>query len=184
MRAKQLAIARLGLDRDLAENDLLPTLDLKVGASQDLGGAASDPDDKDEFELKAGLTFGVPLQRSQPRGRLRQANIELVREQLDLQFLEDRVQVEVADAVSALTQSFERLAQTRENVRLADVMAQAERDLLLDGASDLFRVNLREQQAALAQLAEIEVLSEHFRALARYRAVLGIPYDEFSDASL
>jgi hypothetical protein len=39
-------------------------------------------------------------------------------------------------------------------------------------------VNLREQQAAVAALSLVEVLEEHFRSLAEYRAVVGLPYDE------
>ena len=41
------------------------------------------------------------------------------------------------------------------------------------GASDLFRLNLREQQLTLAVLGQIEVTAGYFRALAQYRASLG-----------
>jgi hypothetical protein len=61
---------------------------------------------------------------------------------------------------------------------LAERLEQAERLQLEAGESDLFRVNLREQQSALAAAGLVDVLAEHFKALADYRAVLGIPYDE------
>ena len=48
----------------------------------------------------------------------------------------------------------------------------------MHGESDLFRVNVREQQTAVAAQNLVEVLAEHYFALAGYRAVLGLPYDE------
>lgn len=178
LRAIDLEVARAELDRDLAENAMLPVLDLKLQGSQDLGGATSTPDDKDPFELKAGLTFGVPVQRRVPRGKLREQEMKLVQLRLKAQFAREKAVAEVQDSVSAVTQSWQRVGEAARNVRLAAVLADAERVLLAEGESDLFRVNLREQQAALAQAAEVQVLSEHFRSLARYRAVLGLPYDE------
>ena len=69
----------------------------------------------------------------------------------------------------------------RENARLAVELAEAERVRLGLGASDLFRVNLREVQAAAAAANLIDVLSEYFLAMAGYRASLGLPY-ELDDA--
>ncbi len=92
--------------------------------------------------------------------------------------MRDLVVSEVRGAVTALGRTLERLDQARRNVELARDLEEAERLQLDLGESDLFRLNLREQQTAVAAAALVDVVGEHFRALAAYRAVLGLPYDE------
>ena len=178
VRVLELEIARLELELGLAENDILPRLDLGVFGSQDYGGAANTPDDKDPFELTALLRFQLPIQRSLARGKVRETQAKIAKLTREAQFLGDSVRNDVRDVTSALNQSYQRIGQSRENVRLAAELAEAERVQLRGGQSDLLRVNLREQQAAIAAQSLVEVLEEHFRALAEYRAVVGLPYDE------
>ena len=90
-----------------------------------------------------------------------------------LQFAEDNVRVDVQDARSAVKQSFDRLAQAERNVELASQLARAEEIKVLSGQSDLFLLNLQEQQVALAGETYAGVLEDAFRALAAYRAALG-----------
>lgn len=85
---------------------------------------------------------------------------------------------EVQDAASALVQAYRRLGLARQNAELALQLEDAERIALDEGQSDLFRVNLREQQTAAAQASEVDSQREYFTALADYRAVLGLAYDE------
>lgn len=177
LRVLELELEALGLDRDLARNDRLPELDFGLKASQDLGDAANDPDDKGEFELQALVSLEVPLQRRAATGKQREAEAKIAKLERELQFQREVVTTKVQDAVSALRRSWERLAEARRNVELAAQLAEAERVQLRAGESDLFRVNVREQQAALAAAAEVEVLEEHFRSIARYRVVLGLPFE-------
>ncbi len=86
--------------------------------------------------------------------------------------------MEIEDSRSAVRRSWEQLARRRENVTLAGRLERVERILFAEGQSDLFRVNLREQQTASAASTYIDLVAEHFRALAEYRASLGVPYDE------
>jgi outer membrane protein TolC len=178
VRAIELEIEALELELDLARNAMLPSLDLGLFASQDVGSAVNDPDDKEPFELEALVRFSLPLQRRKPRGTQQSLEGKINKLQREASFARDLVATDVQDAASALTQSWQRLAQARENVVLADRLEQAERLQLEAGQSDLFRVNLREQQTALAAASLVDVLAEHFMALTDYRAVLGIPYDE------
>jgi len=178
LQGLELERSRLELERSLADNGLLPKLDVGVYASQDVGDAVNAPDNKGPFEVAALVRFGLPLQRSSSRGKGREAAAKLAKLERERQFQEERVRNEVRDVRSALTQSWSRIGHARENVRLANELADAERVQLAAGQSDLLRVNLREQQAALAAASLVDVLDEHFRSLAEYRAVLGVPYDE------
>jgi outer membrane protein TolC len=178
LRAIELELSRLQLEEQLASNDMLPRLDLGVVGSRDLGDASSAADDKGPFELTAQLRFQLPLQRRAPRGKVRETQAKISKLTREAQFLGETVRAQVQDIASALTQSWLRIGQARENVRLANQLAEAERLQLQVGESDLLRVNLREQQAALAAASLVDVLEEHFRSLTDYRAALGLAYDE------
>jgi outer membrane protein TolC len=178
LRALELELSSLDLDLSLARNDMLPTLDVGVLASQDVGAPVNDPDDKGPFELSALLRLDVPLQRRQARGDRREVEGKIAKLTRERQFVEDVVVTDVRDAALGLTQTWAQMEQARENVRLARELAEAERLQLQAGESDLLRVNLREQQAAVAAAALVDVFEEYFRALAQYRAVLGLTYDE------
>jgi outer membrane protein TolC len=186
LRALALEIEALELERDLGKNRLLPQLDVGVFASQDIGASVNDPDDPDvngPFELELGFVLDVPLQRRSPRGALRETEAKLNKLRRELQFAREVAAVDVRDAVSALTQSWRRLEQARENVELARRLAEAERVQLEAGESDLFRVNVREQQAAVAAAGLVDVLDVHFRSLARYTTVLGVPWAELATSA-
>ena len=122
--------------------------------------------------------FSMPLQRRKPAGTRQSLEAKLNKLRREANFARDVVVTDVQDAVSAITQSWERLAQARENVVLAERLEEAERLQLREGQSDLFRVNVREQQTAAAASSLVDVLAGHYKALADYRAVLGVPYDE------
>ena len=178
VRELELEVTRLRLELEQAENSLLPRLDLGVAGSKDTGDTVSDPDDKGPFEFDAFVTFDLPLQRRSAKGKTRTVAAKKAKLERELQLVRDRVVADVRDAASALNQTWLRLAQVRENVRLAGALEQAERLRFQEGESDLLRVNLREQQTASAASMLVDVLAEHFRSLADYRASLGLPYDE------
>ncbi|QDV09039.1 Outer membrane efflux protein [Planctomycetes bacterium Poly30] len=178
VRSLELLSDQIRLDVAKAENDLLPKLDLTVAGSKDVGDAVSSPDDKGPFELDVFVNFDVPVQRREASGKLRSLDAKAIQVERKLQFARESIIAEVQDGQSAVLQTWLRLAQVRENALLAGQLEEAERIFLAEGQSDLLRVNLREQQTASAASMLVDVIAEHFRAVADYRASLGIPYDE------
>ncbi len=174
----ELEVTQLELDRQLAENYLLPKLDVAVAGSKDVGGRVSNPDDKGPFELDVLVNFDVPIQRRQASGKLRAIESKTVQVERKLQFARESIIAEVQDGQSAVRLTWRRLALLRENASLAARLEQAERVFLDEGQSDLLRVNLREQQTASAASKLVDVVAEHFRSIADYRASLGLPYNE------
>ena len=177
----ELKLEQLRLEGELQANRLLPKLDFGVFASQDFGAASNTPDDKEDLEVEATLKFELPIQRREARGGVRRVEARTNQLEFKLDFTREKVRASVQDARSALLLSWVRIGEMRENARLAVELAEAERVRLGLGASDLFRVNLREVQAAAAAANLIDVLSEYFLAMAGYRASLGLPY-ELDDA--
>ena len=178
VRAMEVEISQLELDLDLARNNALASLDVGLFASQDIGGASNDPDDKSDFEFDAQILFELPLQRRKARGKELELEGKISKRNRELRLAKDTIIAEVQDVVSELTLSFERVGQAEENLRLARELVDAERLMLQLGESDLFRVNVREQQSALAAKGRVEVLARYFLALTAYRATLGVPYNE------
>ena len=177
LRVFDLELEKQNLERMRAENDFLPRLDLSAVASDDFGDAVSTPDDKGPYEFGAFVEFEVPLQRREAGGRIRTLEAEIRQLQRELGFAEDRVRAEVRDARSELVQTWQRISLEQQNLELNAEVEAAERDSFLLGESNIIRVNIREQDTAAAAERLIEITARYFRALAAYRAAIGVPYE-------
>ena len=175
---------RLRLQRDkaavelrFAENQTLPSVNAVVGASQDVGpgkSSLSGPNGLDRTTVNAGVAFQLPVQRRDARGRVMVAQAQLAQIDQQLRQAEDVVRAEVQDAFSALERAFEFYQQAKKRVELARLVARAEREQLRLGRSDVLRVTLREQAAFEAEVIEIGAQQDYFRALADFRAAVGL----------
>jgi len=168
---------RAEVELRLAMNQTLPAVNAVVAASQDVGGGKSSlsgPNGLDRMTLNAGVAFQFPLQQRDARGRLMQAEAQLAQIDQQLRYTEDVVRAEVQDTFSALERAFEFYQQAKKRVELARLVARAEREQLRLGRSDVLRVTLREQAAFDAEVVEIGGQQDYFRALADFKAALGI----------
>ena len=166
-------LERLRLELELANNKTLPDLDLQFVASQDLGAPTDPKDSLGPFDWKAGIALSVPLQRRSARGKVAGLEAKLRKAERELQFARDVALAEVEQARSRVDQARDQLGQATENVTLTEQLVDAERLQVEAGESDLFRLNLREQQLTLAVATRIEVLEAYFRAEATYLAATG-----------
>lgn len=170
--AINLRLRQLQIDMAEARNDLLPDVQAVVAASQDVGEPATVKKDKSEFELDAGLSLDVPVQRRKARGKIAAVagkQGQLIAKQ---RMAADKITSEVQAVYAALTAAYGQISRARQSVILADRLAAIERRKFELGESDLLSVNLREQQAADAHSIEIDALYEYHTARADYRAVL------------
>jgi len=169
----------LDLQREQAEVDLaagrnlrLPSVNATFDASKDVGAKASKSGDKSPFELEAGLLFDMPLQRRKAEGKIREAQGKLAQIAAKRQFMENKIEVQVRDAMSALATSHDRALRARESLALARQLEQAERDLFAAGESDLLRVAIQEAAQIEAAVTEIEATAEYFKSQAALEAAL------------
>jgi outer membrane protein TolC len=168
LRRIRLVREKVVVDRRLADNATLPNLDLTLGVTRSQGNGPYT--DIRREETRAGLELRLPLQRNEALGRRQAADAELRRLDQDLNFVRDRIRVEVRDGWSALQAAQEQLGLARRNVELADVLVAAEQTRFRQGAGDLLALQLREQAALEARFAELSSVSDYFLALADYRA--------------
>ncbi|MFO0850388.1 MAG: TolC family protein [Gemmataceae bacterium] len=175
-RRLRLQRERAAVDLRLAENQLLPNLNAVVAAAQDVGygkSPLSGPNGLDRTTLSAGVSYLLPVQRREARGRVMTAQAQLAQIEQQLRQAEDVVRADVQDTFSALERAFEFYQQARKRVDLARLVARAEREQLRLGRSDVLRVTLREQAAFEAEVIEIGAQQDYFRAIADFRAAVG-----------
>lgn len=168
VRRFELALEKLEVDRRLARNQALPSLDLGVTASQGVGDEIYD--DRGDFELKAGLELRVPLQRREAKGRLAEVDSRISQVRLEQRFARDRIRNEVRDAFSALVAAWEQTRQAELNVSLARELQSGEAERFRSGATDLLALQLREQAAFDAEVLAVDTVVDYYRALADYHA--------------
>ncbi len=161
---QELYLKILEIDIDLAENQLLPKLDLSLQANQGLDAQQL----SQSTEMLAGLKFKLPIQRRKAQGASAKARAELDRLKADLQFQKDLLYTEVADARIALETSLQRIDLAEQELDFAMQVEEAERTKLKLGDSSLFILNLREQSTADAGIRLIEALADFHLSLAIY----------------
>lgn len=149
----RLALQRAANRVDLRRNDLLPRVDASVELSRGFGDPASPTGDTTGAAV--GVTFSVPLQRREARGRLQRAEAELRETELRQRRIADQLTTEVRNIIDNLTAALKVADLAEAEVKQANQMVQAERTRFRLGAGDFFFVNRREEAAADAQIKAI-----------------------------
>jgi outer membrane protein TolC len=153
------------VDRRLAQNQLMPNIDVAMSYTRQLGDRVvrRGPDD-----LIASLIFDMPAQRRAAKSRDLSAIARI--EQFDQRerFARDQVTAEVRDAYSALKAAYGRAQVLKQEVAVARELEEAERVRFQLGDGTLFLVNLREQSTFDTVTREVSAVNEYFRALALY----------------
>lgn len=157
---------------DLARNQLAPAINLGAAVARDLGEG---PRSLAPTEVLATVRLDIPLQAWGPRGRIDMATAERAAIQAKARLVQDKVRVEVRDALSALRAALQRLELAREAAAIAQRLAEAERKGFELGNTTLLIVNLREQLAADAQASVVRALVDYHRSVAELMTASGAP---------
>jgi len=162
LKALRLKRAQQEVELRLAENTVLPTLDLFSEVSRDVGsGAASRAGEG----FEAGVIFQLPFQRRKATGKTLQVRGKVAALDQELRWAEDEIRAEVQDALSALRAARDVLAVVSEELTVARELESLERDRFTLGDSTQFLVNLREVATADAALREVKARADQQKAL-------------------
>jgi outer membrane protein TolC len=157
-----------------AQNQTLPKLDGFAETGQDVGEPTSSLRDKSELEIEVGLIAEVPLQRRAALGKIQAAQSKLAQINAKRRFVEDKIRSQVQDAISALDIAFQRIEQSRTNLRLTRQSLEMGRARFEAGDIDIIQLNIYETSLADAELLLIDAELAYFSALADYRAALAL----------
>ncbi len=198
IRAARLDLNGRGLQRKVAENQLLPrfnfvgdigvnstaggTPDVSFGsgtaqAPQRLNGGYSRaldllPDGR-FYNYSAGAVIEVPLNNAQARADYSRANVDLQQSKLSLQKLQENVTLEVTTAVSNVDTDLRSIDATRLARELAEENVrnqQARYDVGLATTKDLLDF---QDKLTQARFLEVEALTRYNTDLAELRRVEG-----------
>jgi outer membrane protein TolC len=157
------------IELKLARNQILPRVDLRVFSSSDYG--TGDPK-RDEAEVKAGLRLEIPLATRTQQGRVDYYEARERKLEFTETFLRERIRTDVQDALNALEIAQKRVGVVTQEVKASQDLAKGELKRFELGDSNLIFVNLREQNAADAQVREIEALQDYQKAFVAFEATL------------
>ena len=164
---------KLVVERRLAANQTLPGIDGQLLGNQDAGygkSPLSGPNGLDRQVLQASLIFQMPAQLRDARGKLQTLDSQLMQLDRQVSYAYDQVKAEVQDAFSMLERAYQFHKQAFKREELAGLVANAEREQLRLGRSDILRVTLREQAQFEADILEIAARQEFWRAESDLRA--------------
>ena len=178
----RLEIDRASVELELARNQALPAIDLRVEGSRDEGSAdpglstegTISPNPRSETEIKALVRFEMPVQRRDALGRAEAARAKLQRLENRRRLAGDRLIADARRAMAGLAAAFDQTTAARRNLELALELQRAEERRLSLGSSNLIDVNIREIQAAEANRSLIDAQAKYFRAVAEYRAAVAV----------
>jgi len=179
MRSLMIKAEKTAIDLRLAENEMLPGVNLYMYGSQDVGAQPPTKNLK-FFTLESSLLVDVPLQRRYAKGRIRsvQGEISQVRQQIN--FKRDTIAAEVQDAISALAISYEQVDLLKRSLEVNQALEESERRKYELGNSNILLVNLREQATADSEALVVDAEAEYQRNWADYRAALGLDAVDFN----
>lgn len=166
----KIALERANNRVALRQNDLKPTLDASVELSRDFGQIGPGGPGFDSTDTVVGLTFKVPLQRREARGRLERAEAELRETELRQRRIADQITTEVGNILANLSAAVKLANLAEAEVKQANQMVQAERTRFRLGAGEFFLVNAREETAANARISAIRAQLAGRLAEASYNA--------------
>lgn len=173
MRSLQIQMEKMGIDLQLAQNELLPGVNLYLYASQDVGAQPPSKNLK-YLTLESSLLVDVPIQRRYARGRIRSVQGEISQLRQQIGFTRDTIAAEVQDSISELATSYEQVELFGQSLTINRALEQSERRKYELGNSNILLVNLREQATADAEALVVDAEAEYHRAWADYRATLAL----------
>ncbi len=157
------------LELTLARNQILPRLDLRVFAAKDYG---SGEEKREDTDVKTGLRFEIPLATRTQTGKIEMYEAKQRKLAFTETFLKERIRVDVQDALTALDAAFQRITIADQEVKAAKELSTGEATRFAAGDSNLIFVNLREQNAADAEVRQIDALLDYQRAMVTFEAIL------------
>lgn len=155
------------LDSALADEYLRPFVEANAAlTSYDVSSIT-------KTDYKVGIRISQPLLFRSASAGAQVAQIGVQRADLTRLLIERTVEADAAAAVVAVDRSSERLRIAQQEVQLAQIMVDAERQRFIAGESTLLNLNLRERFLAEALLRQVNAQADLARARITLRWATG-----------
>jgi HAE1 family hydrophobic/amphiphilic exporter-1 len=155
-----------GMAGELESTGLPFNLPISVPASLSggLGNSWSNLFDQKFPDLVVGVSFDVPIGRREARAQVAAAEADRRRIATTMAGVQEQIAAEVLNAATALETAAGRIQAARAGLVAAQTQLRAEQDRFSAGLSTNFFVLTRQNDLALAYLAEIAALTDYRKA--------------------
>jgi outer membrane protein TolC len=170
-RQAKLEIESRSLNERFTRNQLLPTLDLQGqvgmnGLDDNLGDSFNHYTSGNWVHYQVGFAFRYPLGNRAAKSRFTRARLEVEQAKAILERAEQRILVEVREAVRNVETNIKRVSVTRGARELAQKKLEAEEKKLAVGLSSVREVLRFQDDLSLEQSREIRALTDYNSSLA------------------
>jgi len=162
-------IEQLELEAKLGENKILPKLDLELKTSKDYGDGNKNLKGEEQAVL---LKLDVPLEQNVGRGKAQFVKNQIAGLVAEKRWVQDQIQANSMAIKNRLDQLKKLCDAVLQEFELAKLLQQAEVKKFTNGASDLFVLNMREQNTADANLKAIKSSFDWHLTYAEYLHLL------------
>ena len=112
------------------------------------------------------------MERRKARGKMTETQAKMSQLTAKRRLTADKITVDVQMAHAAIVSALEQVQETGEALRLAEDLAERERQNEEAGLSDMLKVALREQYAVESAEKNVDALQLYFHSLADFRAAV------------
>jgi outer membrane protein TolC len=181
----KLEIESRTLTERFTRNQLLPTLDLQGsvglnGVDENLGDSFNRFTSGNWLQYQVGFTVRYPLGNQASKSRFTRARLEVEQAKAILERTEQRILVEVRDAVRNVETNVKRVSVTRGARELAQKKLEAEEKKLAVGLSSVREVLRFQDDLSLEQSREIRALTDYNISLANLERAKGTTLDRMN----
>jgi outer membrane protein TolC len=177
-RQARLEIDSRSLNERFTRNQLWPVLDLQGqvglnGLDDNLGDSVNHFTSGNWVQYQVGLTLRYPLGNRAAKSRFTRARLEVEQAKAILERTEQRILVEVREAVRNVETNIKRVSVTRGARELAQKKLEAEEKKLAVGLSSVREVLRFQDDLSLEQSREIQALTDYKVSLANLERAKG-----------
>jgi outer membrane protein TolC len=177
-RQAKLEIESRTLNERFTRNQLLPSLDLEGrvglnGLDDNFGDTLNNFTSGNWAQYRVGVTFRYPLGNRAAKSQFTRARLEVEQAKAVLERTEQRILVEVREAVRNVETNVKRVSVTRGARELAQRKLEAEEKKLAVGLSSVREVLRFQDDLSLEQSREIRALTDYNISLANLERAKG-----------
>jgi outer membrane protein TolC len=177
-RQAKLEIESRTLNERFTRNQLLPSLDLEGrvglnGVDDNIGDTFDHFTSGNWVQYRVGFAFRYPLGNQAAKSRFTRARLEVEQAKVVLERIEQRILVEVREAVRSVETNVKRVSVTRGARELAQKKLEAEEKKLAVGLSSVREVLRFQDDLSLEQSREIRALTDYNVSLANLERAKG-----------
>jgi outer membrane protein TolC len=178
LRESEQRLAQAGIRLAHAQNQLLPTLDLRgtfdlLGLDDSVGQSLREGGNARDRAWSVGVVVSIPLGLQAERGRRDTARIEQQRAILDHKRLEQDILVAVDNAVGAVRTNQQRVEAARAACKLARETLEAETEKLGAGSSTTYTVAQLQRDYAVSLRNQLRAITDWHQSYAELAFVQG-----------